>query len=270
MFAAMGGILSERSGVINICLEGFMLMGSFVAAAVALTTGSPWLGFFAGAAGGLCFSAFYALSVINLKAGQIVAGTAINLLAAGVTPLFCKYLYGSSGSSPSLPMEARFTSAPLWIAIVLVVTLFSWLRFSVAGLRLSFAGEKPEALVAAGGNLKLTRWMAVLASGFFAGAGGATLSVYLSSSFSRNMSAGRGFMALAALIIGGWRPIPAAIACVAFAFFDAVQYALQGVVLWGNEPLPVQFIQVLPYVVTLIILAGFVGKSRPPTALGST
>lgn len=269
MFAAMGGILSERSGVVNICLEGFMLVGAFAAATVAFFTGDAWLGFGAGALAGVALSAIYALSVVTFSAQQIVAGTAINLLAAGVTPLLCKAFFDSTGATASLPLESRFVFAPallIWFAIIL---LHLWFKHTVGGLRLSFAGEKPEALVAAGGKVRATRWKALLASGFFAGLGGATLSIYLASSFTRNMSAGRGFMALAALILGSWKPIPAALGCLLFAFFEAVQFRLQGVVLFGEEPVPVQFIQVLPYVVTLVVLAGFIGRSRPPEALGS-
>src|SRR5207244_11284118 len=138
---------------------------------------------------------------------------------------------------------------------------FAWLKYSRGGLRLSFAGEHPAALDAAGIRVNRVRWLAVLASGALAGIGGATLSIYLSSSFSRNMTAGRGFMALAALIFGKWRPVQTALACLLFGFFEAVQVRLQlqGITLWGHEPLPVQLIQILPYVVTILVLGGFVG-----------
>jgi simple sugar transport system permease protein len=133
----------------------------------------------------------------------------------------------------------------------------------------NFAGEHPEALAAAGIRVNRVRWAAVLVSGALAGMGGASLSIFLSSSFSRDMTAGRGFMALAALIFGKWKPLPTALACLLFGFADAVQIRLQGVALWGDEPIPVQFIQILPYLVTIFVLAGFVGRSRAPKALGT-
>ena len=129
--------------------------------------------------------------------------------------------------------------------------------------------EHPEALDAAGVRVNRVRWIAVLISGALAGMGGASLSIFLSSSFSRNMTAGRGFMALAALIFGKWKPLPTALACLLFGFADAVQIRLQGVALWGDKPIPVQFIQILPYLVTILVLAGFVGRSRPPKAIGT-
>ena len=144
-----------------------------------------------------------------------------------------------------------------------------WMKYTRGGLWLSFAGEHPEALDAAGIRVNRVRWAAVLMSGALAGLGGASLSVFLASSFSRNMTAGRGFMALAALIFGKWKPVPTAVACLLFGFAEAVQIRLQGVSLWGGNPIPVQFIQIFPYVVTVLVLAGFVGRSRAPKALGT-
>lgn len=266
LFAAMAGVCSERSGVVNIALEGKMLFGALVAAIVALMFESPWLGFVGGGLAGLSTSVVYGLCVLNLKTNQIVAGTAINLLAVGVPPLVCKTLYGVMGSTPSLPIESRFVSAPVYVAWISVLVVSLYLRFTPAGLRLQFAGEKPEALSAAGCSVLKTRWNALLLAGFLAGLGGATLSICLSSAFARNMTAGRGFMALAAVILGKWRPLPAAMACLLFAFFEALQIQLQG--MGATTYVPVQFIQILPYVLTLIILAGFVGRSRPPAKLG--
>lgn len=269
LFAALGGIASERSGVVNICLEGFMLLGAFVAASVALATGSPWLAFAAGGAAGICLSALYATCTVQYKANQIVAGTGINMLALGITPIACKALYDTSGSTPALPLEARFTIAPSIIVWGALAVFAVYLSRTVSGLRLSFAGEKPQALEAAGVSINAIRWKALLLSGFLAGLGGATLSIYLSSSFARNMTAGRGFMALAALILGNWKPQGAAFGCLIFAFFETIQFRMQGIIIWGDEPLPVQFIQILPYIVTIVILAGFIGRARPPSALGT-
>jgi simple sugar transport system permease protein len=268
LFAALGGLLSERSGVINIALEGMMLVGAFAAAAIANATQSPWLGAAAGMGAGCALAAFYALFVIRLRADQIVAGTAVNMLAAGVTPFLSKLLYGSTTGGPALPIDARFHSAPMFVGWALALAVWAWMRFTPSGLWVRFAGENPAALDSAGVRVNLVRWLAVLAGGCLAGLGGASLSIYLASSFSRNMTAGRGFMALAALIFGKWKPLPAAAACLLFGLADAAQIRLQGVVLWGTEPVPVQFIQILPYVVTILVLAGVVGQSRAPRALG--
>jgi simple sugar transport system permease protein len=268
LLAALGGMVSERSGVINIALEGMMLAGAFGGAGIALMTGSPWLGALGAMGAALLIAAFYAFFVIELRADQIVAGTAINLLAAGITPFLSKIFYGSSTSSPSLDMSLRFQSAPVWAAWILVLLGWFWMYYTPSGLWVRFAGEHPESLDSAGVRVKRVRWMAVLMSGCLAGLGGASLSIFLSSSFTRNMTAGRGFMALAALIFGKWKPVQTAAACLLFGFSDAIQTRLQGVILWGQDPVPVQFIQILPYVATILILAGVVGQSKAPRALG--
>ncbi len=269
IFAALGGMFSERSGVVNIGLEGMMLMGAFGAAVGTFVTHSPWLGLACGAGAGAGLAAIFGLFVIRLRANQIVAGMAINMLALGLTPFFCKILYDVTGSTPAIPIGERFQSAPLYLCWGLVAACWFGMRHTPAGLWINFAGENPEALDAAGVRVNRVRWAAVLASGALAGIGGASLSVFLSSSFSRDMTAGRGFMALAALIFGKWKPVPASLACLLFGFAEAVEIRLQGVVLWRTQPIPVQFIQILPYVVTILVLAGFVGHSRAPKALGT-
>jgi simple sugar transport system permease protein len=268
IFAALGGMFSERAGVVNIALEGLMLIGAWAAAVGTLITHSPWLGSLIGMAAGIVFAAIYAFFVIRLRANQIVAGMAINMLAFGLTPFLCKILYDVTGSTPAIPITERFQSAPAYFVWLFVGMAFVTMKFTRAGLWMSFAGEHPEALDVAGVRVNRVRWAAVLISGALAGLGGATLSVFLSSSFSRSMTAGRGFMALAALIFGKWHPLRAALACLLFGFAEAVQIRLQGIVLWGTQPVPVQFIQILPYVVTILVLAGFVGRSRAPKALG--
>lgn len=268
LFAALGGMVSERSGVINIALEGMMLVGGFAAAAVALGMHSPFAGAVGAMGAGLLLAAFYAFFVIELSANQIVAGTAINMLAAGLTAFFSKILYNSSTSTPSLPIDLRFQSFPIWAAGGSVLLLWFWMNYTPTGLWVQFAGEHPEALSSAGVRVKRVRWASVLMSGCLAGLGGASLSIFLASSFTRNMTAGRGFMALAALIFGKWKPIPTALACLLFGLSDALQIRLQGVILWGKEPVPVQFIQILPYCVTVLVLAGVVGQSRAPKSLG--
>ncbi|MBS1985032.1 MAG: ABC transporter permease [Bdellovibrionales bacterium] len=268
LFATLGGLISERSGVINIGLEGLMLTGAFFAAAMAAWTGSAWFGALAGGLAGALLATLLALFVLRYRAQQIVAGTAINILAAGLTPFLCKIFFGATGSSPALPLSARFVSAPLWMAWLVVMAVWAWLKYTSSGLLVQFAGENPEALVAAGVNPRRWQWRALLASGFLAGLGGACLSVFLSSAFARNMSSGRGFIALAALVLGKWRPWSAAAACLLFGLAEAAQIQLQGSS-WVSEGwMPVQLIVALPYVVTLAAMAGFLGRSRPPAALG--
>lgn len=268
IFAALGGMFSERAGVVNIALEGMMLMGAFGAAVGTFAMHSPWLGSACGVGAGVALAAIYALFVIRLRANQIVSGMAINMLAMGLTPFLCKILYDVTGSTPAIPISERFQSAPLFLSWILVAICWFWMKFTPSGLWVNFAGEHPEALDAAGIRVNRVRWLAVLASGALAGMGGASLSVFLSSSFSRDMTAGRGFMALAALIFGKWKPLPTAMACLLFGFAEAVEIRLQGVTLLGTQLIPVQFIQILPYLVTIFVLAGFVGHSRAPKALG--
>jgi ABC-type uncharacterized transport system permease subunit len=268
IFAALGGMWCERSGVIQIGLEGFILVGSFAGAVATLHFQNPYLGFLIAGLAGVALSLLYGISVLRYRANQIVAGTATNLFALGVPPFLSKIWYDSTGSTPPIPTESQFTMAPLFFmlgAVVLTYVVYYYTRF---GLRLRFAGEHPKALESAGVSVRAKRWEGVMISGFLAGIAGGTLSIYLSSSFIRNMSAGRGFIALAAIILGKWKPIPTVLACLFFGFTDAAQIRLQGVILWGTEPVPVQWIQILPYIVTIIVLAGAVGRSYAPKHLG--
>lgn len=264
IFAALGGLFSERSGVINIALEGFMLVGALAGAVVALATGSAPLGFLAAGVAGALYALIYAGVVIHGRADQVVAGTAMNLLAMGMNPLILKLLYDSTGGSPSLPLEARFQDFPLWFVWILTLVVWAVSTHTHFGLRMSFAGEKPEALDAAGFSVRKIRYSSVMLSGVLAAWGGASLSLFLASGYSRNMTAGRGFMALAALIIGKWRPLYAVLACLFFGLMEAIQIRAQNLDIF----LPSQFIQALPYLTTVIVMAGFLGRSRPPKAIG--
>jgi simple sugar transport system permease protein len=268
LFASLGGLFSERAGVINIALEAFMLVGAFVGAVVTLSTGSPWLGFMAAGAAGALASLVFSFSVVHGRANQVVAGTAMNLLVMGLIPFALKLLYDSAGGTPALDLEQRFAIFPLWF--VWVAALIIWALFSKTplGLWFSFAGENPEALDAAGISVVKVRYSAVAICGLLAALGGATLSICLSSGYSRNMVAGRGFMALAALILGKWRPAPVLLACLFFGLMEALQIRLQAVDLQGGLAVPPQFIVVIPYLATILVLAGFIGRSRPPKALG--
>ncbi len=268
LLAALGGMFSERSGVVQLGLEGLMLVGAFSAACMAHVFQSPWVGAMSGAFAGALLAAMYAFFVITCRSNQIVAGMALNLFASGAVPFFNKAFYGVTGSTPALDMDERFSSAPVWFAWVALILIAVWFNRVRSGLWVRVAGEHPRALEAAGISVLKTRWASVVMSGVMAGLAGASLSTFLASSYSREMTAGRGFMALAALILGKWRPLPTAAACLLFGFTDAIQSRLQGVPIWGIGPIPMQFIQILPYLVTLAVLAGFVGESRAPKVLG--
>lgn len=267
IFASMGGLLSERAGVVNIALEGFMLVGAFTAAVIAFYTHSAWLAAFVALGVGAFVGALYALFVIEFKGDQIVTGTAINILTVGAMPFFTKILFNSTGSTPSIPLEDRFNFEPIVLALLLVASLTYWFYQTYSGLWVQFAGEHPEALASAGINVRKVRWVSVILSGGLASIGGASLSTFLASSYSPLMTSGRGFMALAALIFGRWKPLQTCAACLFFGLTDALQMRLQGVQVAGFE-VPVQFIQILPYFVTVIAVAGFFGKSESPKALG--
>ena len=287
VWAAIGGLYSERSGVVNIALEGLMLAGAFTAAAVTFYAHSPWVGL--GAAGiASAFVAFVlAVVCIRFKANEVVAGTGINILFLGLPGVLSGALFLSSGSTPQVPKEELLPTlvqlipfAPEWriltnisaislLALLVVGCTWYVLYRTPFGLRLRSVGENPEAADAAGIRVQQIRYVAVVISGVLAGIGGAYLSIGQSSLFTRNMTAGRGFIALAALIFGKWRPVQTMLACLLFGFADAVTIQMQGVVkMPSGEDVPVQFIQMIPYLVTIIVLAGFIGQSRAPGALG--
>jgi simple sugar transport system permease protein len=278
VLAALGGLFSERSGVINIALEGKMLAGAFTAASVAyaadaklgLGAASPWAGLLAGIAAGLFLAAIYAVVCIRYKADQVVSGAAINILMIGIPGFLSGAFFLSSGSTPQIPKEHLMPWTPIILAFVVIVPLTWYIMYRTPfGLRLRAVGEKPEAADAAGVSVNRMRYSGVLLAGVLAGIGGAYLSIGQSSLFTRNMTAGRGFIALAALIFGKWRPIQTMLACLLFGFTEAVSIQMQGAVkLPSGEDIPVQFIQMVPYVLTIVVLAGFIGSSRPPRALG--
>ncbi|MDQ3804556.1 MAG: ABC transporter permease [Acidobacteriota bacterium] len=268
LLAALGGLYSERSGVINIALEGLMLAGAFTAAAVTHYAGSPWAGLAAGILAGMAVAAIHAVACIRFEADQVVSGTAINVLMFGVPALLSGAFFLSSGSTPQIPRENLLPWTPVVVAFLLVPVTWHVLNRTPFGLRLRAVGENPGAADAAGVSVTRMRYAAVLLSGALAGVGGAYLSIGQSSLFTRNMTAGRGFIALAALIFGKWRPVQTMLACLLFGFTEAVAIQLQGVPLWGGEEIPNQFIQIIPYLLTIIVLAGFIGQSRAPRALG--
>ena len=277
MFAGLGGLFSERSGVINIALEGLMLAGAFTAAVVTYQTGNPFVGLLAGVLAGSVLALVYAFACIYFQADQVVAGMAINFLMAGLPALISGAIYDSSGSTPQidkvdqLPNYFNNISFASILAFVLIPICWYVLYQTPFGLRLRATGENPEAADAAGVNVLRLRYVAVAISGILAAAGGAYLSIGQSSLFTRNMTAGRGFIALAALILAKWRPVPVMLACLFFGFTEALTIVLPGLPFFklpSGEDVPIQFLQIIPYVLTIIVLAGFIGSSRAPKALG--
>ena len=274
IWAAVGGLLSERAGVINVAREGLMLAGAFTAAAITFYSGSRWVGVAAAGAAGAVVATVLAVASIRYHANEVVAGTGINILFLGLPGVLSGALFLSSGSTPQIPQEnllpeAGQISVMSILAVAVVGAAWYVLYRTPFGLRLRAVGENPEAADAAGVRVQRIRFAAVILSGVLAGIGGAYLSIGQSSLFTRNMTAGRGFIALAALIFGKWRPVPTLLACLLFGFADAITIQMQGVAkLPSGEEVPVQFVQMVPYLVTIIVLAGFIGQSRAPGALG--
>lgn len=274
VFAALGGLFSERSGVINIALEGLMLAGAFTAAIATYELGNPFAGLLCGMLAGGFLALVYAVAVIRFEADQVVSGMAINFLMIGLPALLSGAIYDSAGSTEQiaranlLPEFLGFNFAS-WLAFLLIPICWYVLYKTPFGLRLRATGENPAAADAAGIRVIGLRYTAVILSGVLAAAGGAYLSIGQSSLFTRGMTAGRGFIALAALILAKWRPVPVLFACLFFGFTEALTIQIQGAIkLPSGEDIPVQFIQIIPYVLTIIVLAGFIGLSRAPRALG--
>ncbi len=273
VLAALAGTVSERSGVVNLALEGMMLIGAFGTVVGTLATGSPLIGLCCGMAAGLSLAALHALVTGVFRADHMVSGLALNLLAAGLTRVLLQRLYHSSSNSPridgieslagSSSMLAFLTHPLVWLTLALVVAVRWLFSRTVLGLRLSAVGEHPQAAAAAGLSVLRLRTTGVLISGALAGLSGVWLA-FDQHQFTDGMSGGRGYIALAAMIFGKWRPVPAALACLLFGTAEALQIALQG----GRGGLPIQLVQTLPYVLTLITLAGAIGRSSPPAALG--
>jgi simple sugar transport system permease protein len=280
IFAAMGGILSERSGVINIGLEGMMLMGAFFGIFGADLTGSWFLGILCGLASGALLGLVHAWVSISLRADQVVSGTGINIIAVGITGYVFIYHYGDQGTPSDISRVPNVTLPGIenisffgeaigrmnlmtWAALLLVPLLTLYLFRTRGGLRLRSVGEKPRAADTVGLPVLRTRYLAVIASGALAAAGGAYLSIALVGSFNEQMTAGRGFIALAAVIFGGWRPWGALAGALLFGFSTVLAQRLPAF----SESTAVLF-RALPYVLTLVVVAGVIGRSRPPAAIG--
>jgi simple sugar transport system permease protein len=270
LFAASGGVIAERSGIISLALEGFMLTGAFSATLGAHYSGSPWIGVLCGLLGGLVFGLIHAIATIRYRADQVVIGIAINLLAVGVTRFFLKLAFASSSNSPRINGFAAnagahgFDNPLLWMGLLAAPMLAFVLYRTRYGLRVRAAGEHPDAAESVGVAVGRVRYVAVAVSGMLAGLGG----VYLAldqHQFTDQMTAGRGFIAVAAVIFGRWDPIRAALACLLFAAAETLQIQLQ-----GNHVIASQFVEMIPYLLTIVALAGVVGRAIPPAALGKT
>ena len=276
LFAAAGGILSERSGIIALTLEGWMLSGAFTAVMGTHYSGSPWVGLLCGVAGGVLAALLHALACIRYRADQVVVGIAINLMAVGITRFFLRLAFDSSSNSPRVAGfdfgtgdGGRGTGVlaslanPLVALGILSLWFVWWILYRTPfGLRLRAVGEKPEAAASLGIRVNRVRWIAVVGAGALAALGGSYLALE-QHQFTDSMTAGRGFIALAAVIFGKWEPRRVAIACLLFAAAETLQIQLQGLQL-----IPSQFVEMIPYVLTIVAVAGVVGRATPPSALG--
>ena len=272
LFAAAGGVVSERAGLIGLTLEGYMLGGAFAAAVGSYYGNSAWLGVLAGIGGGAALALLYGVSAIRFRADQVVIGIAINLLAIGITRFFLRLAFGSSSNSPRVPgfgtdqsgsgVLALATNPMIWIGL-LAIPAVAWMLYRTPfGLRIRAVGEHPAAAVSVGIPVTRVRYGAVVLSGILAGLGGVYL-VLDQHQFTDQMTAGRGFIALAATIFGRWDPMRVGIACLLFAAAETLQIQLQ-----GAQLVPSQFVEMIPYVLTIVALAGVVGRAVPPAALG--
>jgi general nucleoside transport system permease protein len=295
ILACLAGLWSERSGVVDIGLEGKMLVGAFGAGAVATLTGSLWLGVLAGVGASVVVSLIHGYASIDQRANQIVSGTAINMVADGLTALIGNAIWSQGGRTPQLPESAQFHEivlpfakeigavpilGPIYEGLISSHDLLSYLAFLLVpatywalyrtrfGLRLRAVGENPAAVDTAGISVRGLRYSAVVICGVLVGLAGCYLVLSQAGYFQPHMSAGKGFIALAALVFAKWRPWPALLTCLLFGFLDALAIRMQGMVLPVIGPVPVQAIEALPYVLTVVLLAGFIGKAIPPKASG--
>ena len=295
ILCAMAGIFSERSGVIDISLEGKMLAAAFVAAAAAHLAGSPWLGVLAAVFVSVFLGLVHGFACITHRGNQVVSGLAINILASGLTVTIGIAMFKQGGQTPPLASADRFRPVTWWLVdwlnqvpvlgtiyrelrsghnvlvylALAMVPLSAWLLYKTRfGLRLRAVGEVPEAVDNAGVSVIWLRYRAVILAGVLCGLAGAYLSTAQGAGFVREMSAGKGYIALAAVIFGKWRPVPALGACLMFGFLEAAAARLQGVEIPFIGEAPAQLMLALPYIVTVLLLAGFIGRATPPAAIG--
>lgn len=292
LLACLAGLYSERSGVFDIGLEGKMLAGAFAGAAAASVFVSAWLGLLVGVLVSICLALVHGFASITHRGNQIVSGVAINFIAAGTTIILGQAWFQQGGRTPALPPAGRFEAinlpfadsvkdvpflGPIYADLISGQSLLTYFAFAMVpitwwvlyrtrfGLRLRAVGENPAAVDTAGISVPWLRYRAVIITGALCGVAGCYLSMVQTSGFVKDMTAGKGFIALAALIFAKWRPVPAMFACLLFGFLEA------GGIRWQSQlsaTVPVQLIQALPYILTVILLAGFIGKAIPPRAGG--
>lgn len=294
IFAAMAGLFAERSGVVDLALEGKMLASAFVSASVAYVTQNPWLGIAAGVAISTAIALLQGYVSITQRGNQLVAGIAINIAVSGLSFVLAQFFFGQGGRTPDLGQARLFDlvlpgtdyvagipflgwfygkligghTALVYLAFALIPVVHWTIYHSRFGLRLRAVGENPHAADAAGIHVERTRFLAMLCAGVLCSFSGAYLAIVQSGFFLRDMSAGNGFLALTALVFGNWRPLYTAMGCLMFGFFAALQIQIEGVELPGIGKIPGSLIQMIPYVVTVIVLAGFMAKSVAPKAIG--
>lgn len=295
LFACLAGLYSERAGIFDIGLEGKMLMAAMSSASVAFLTGSVWAGLMAGILASMLMAGIHGIASITFRGNQLISGVALNFVASGITVLVAQRLFGQGGRTPPLEGEARFNPitlpfaeelqgvpilGPLYYEVIsghsllvyialLTVPLTWWILFRTRfGLRLRAVGENPAAVDTAGISVVGLRFAAVAITGILCGLAGAYMATALQAGFGREMTAGRGYIALAALIFAKWRPVAALWACLLFGFFQALALRPDVVQAVVQVKIPVPFLDALPYVLTVLVLAGFVGKAIPPRAGG--
>jgi len=285
ILAALGGVYSERSGVVNIGLEGLMVIGAFTGTVATLLTGSPLLGVVAAVLSGILFSLLHAVASVSYHANQVVSGVAVNFLAIGLSIFMTKQLFDGAAQTPTIKhliqkweipglSQIPYIGKMLFIAyptsyLAIGIALLSWyvLYKTPFGLRLRAVGEHPAAADTLGIRVSVMRYIGVMISGGLAGLGGAVISLTTTSNFSYSTISGQGFIALAAVIFGKWHPVGAMLAALFFGLAQAINSSAQ--VLGYSNYVPTAFIQMLPYVLTLIVLAGFVGRAEGPKAAGN-
>jgi simple sugar transport system permease protein len=295
LLACLAGLFSERSGIVDIGLEGKMLISAFVAAAIAYESGSVWVGLVAGMAASLIFAMIHGVASILYRGDQIISGVALNFFASGLTVVVGDAIYRQGGQTPVLAGGARFNEItlpfaetlsgvpligpiyselisghkPLVYVAFLAVPLVWWVLFRTRfGLRLRAVGENPSSVDTAGVSVVGMRFKALMITGLLCGIAGAYLSTSQAAGFGKEMTAGRGYIALAALIFAKWRPIHAMGACLLFGLLEAISNLYPNIDVFGLFTIPVQFTQTLPYILTVIILGGFVGRAMPPASIG--
>ncbi len=274
LLGGLAGLFSERSGVIDVGLEGKMLVAAFAAGSVAAVTGSPVEGLLAAILAACALGLVHAYACVDLRGNQVVSGMAVNIIASGLTATLALMLFQQGGQTPALPETARFRPvwlglSPLTLAALALVPLSSVvLARTRFGLRLRAAGEHPAALDTAGISVSRLRYAGVLIASVLCGVAGASVAIAEGAGFQRDMIAGRGYIALAAMILGHWRPWLVLLSCLGFGALDAAAIRLQGIALPVVGVVPDAAVQALPFVLTIVLLAGFVGRATPPPASG--